>query len=212
MAKIAGRKNDGAWYRTNSDLLNLSGPETAKLVQLIEALESLGGAYTVVKNYMTLTGVVDGDFPASSTAWATQLAVGVPRQIWFGVTTYDYYTKGDGVYDKLMQNIIFLLSKDLRKLLKQFIFATRETLGLAKLGGENENQAARAAFRAMSLKQRRETKLATLPEIIELRKQLPPLPAEYLALTNSATKSKGTALRARTLQPKGRGTTAAVTA
>jgi hypothetical protein len=211
MAKIAGRKNDGAWYRWNKWILHQPTATQAAFTALFSNTLPFTGSYTVIKSYMVDTGVQTSAFPSTAEAWALELSIGVPRQIWDGVTTYDYYDKtgGGGVepatYTKTMQPLIFALSVEIRAAAKKIRFGEEE---VSHLAGLTRPPAERIAGETVT--QTRVRRLAELKEFwVEHGEEY--TAQAKLRLTRLADKSKSTPLRPRQPQPKGRVTAASRT-
>jgi len=120
--KIAGRKNDGAWFRTNQFIKSLdSGPKAALATQ-IEGLASAADAFTALTDLQGKCGVMSSWVPTTLAAWCTAMVThGIPRQVWFGVLSFDTYTKGeDGKFTPDHATPFRLFAIDVRWLLKRY--------------------------------------------------------------------------------------------
>ena len=137
MAKIAGRKNDGAWFRWNKWIIAQPSSTQAAFVSACQGEAAFQNAFMVINDYITEVGVQPSAFPSTVQEWITELSVGIPRQLWDGVTTYDFYERDEVgpnvIYVKLMQGNIFTLSKVIRKICKRLRFGETEVSGLAGL-------------------------------------------------------------------------------
>ncbi len=139
--KIAGRKNDGAWFRANKVIQNLTPSQRASFIALLTGMASMAGWYEIINQFQALAGIGSGDDSyiadpdALCTAYATN---GIPRQAWYGILSYDTYTKSgtspDFVYTPDHQHEAFLFGHELRKLVKDFVFARRAALDLGNIG------------------------------------------------------------------------------
>lgn len=204
MAKIAGRKNDGAWFRFNRWILAEPAGTQAAFRAALSASNSIIPAYAVIETYINKVGADQASFPATVDAWALELSIGVPLQLWMGVTTYDYYQpKGDGPpysgYEKLMEPAIFKFSVDIRTIAKQIRFGRQEVIGLAGLTHPAHNSAQRKARLAMSKDERRAEAEAYWAEHGDRL-----MAAAKLKVDNLPDRSKAPVLQPRKLEPKGR--------
>jgi hypothetical protein len=210
MAKIAGRKNDGAWFRTNKDLVALTSQEQESLVTAIEGAENLytavSNAYAGITTLMMTIGILPADFPSSVQLWLLQLVkLGIPRQIWDGVTTYDVYTRsgsaGSYKYSKTLQPVIFLMSKYLRPFLKQWLFTNEEVGMLNNKVAPTRSASTQALMVRYGATNMRELRANVLSEITL---SPPPLKIERKDLTAASRERKRLAPAARTFRTKGR--------
>ena len=203
MAKIAGRKNDGAWVRFNKWIIGQKSDTQAAFSNALVQSDSITAAYQVILIYIQDTGLPAGSFPTSVTEWATELSIGVPRQVWFGTTTYDEYKGNSSVgYTKLMQPAIFAFSVDVRDIAKRIRFSRQEIVGLAGLTRGGNNLAAHAkqpGEGAVAYAARRMTELRAY--LVD--HPLTPKSASSEPLTDVAEISKLGGRRARTSPPKG---------
>lgn len=144
MAKIAGQKNDGAWFRTNAFIKKLDGGEKSALEQQIAAIGTIGAAFDAIKSALNDAGVPADRFHVNASTWATSLSHGIPRQVWFGVTTFDKYDKsshilsGNVTYDKQIEPKLRVFAIDLRYTLRTFIKMMKEAKDLANLLPANQ--------------------------------------------------------------------------
>jgi hypothetical protein len=135
--KIAGRKNDGAWWRANQTLHGLSDSQKGNLVTLLSSTSEATAALAALQTIATKAGIsMPSDMVGSPVSWCHSLIYdGVPRQVWFGVTTFDTYTKQtDGRYVKDAEPAMRLFAIKLRKIITQFIFASRELNDVLDIG------------------------------------------------------------------------------
>jgi hypothetical protein len=138
--KIAGRKNDGAWFRMNKVIKVLDADERTALGAKIVACPHFPEAYNVLTELANEAGMTSGTsgVPATSDDWLQILVTtGIPRQCWFGVLSYDTYTRagapGSYTYTQDHQEDWFAFGKELRKACKEFIFARRQALDLSNV-------------------------------------------------------------------------------
>jgi hypothetical protein len=129
--KVAGRKTEGAWFRTNKDIQGLNTTEKANLASLIGASDYIDAAFNALLSLKDECGLDGVSFPATSLNWATLMCTsGIPHQVWFGRLSWTTYTKVGGVYKANYQSQIMEFAKDLRKICKVFFFARRQLLDL----------------------------------------------------------------------------------
>jgi len=136
--KIAGRKNDGAWVRTNKVIKSLNVTQQEALATSIESMTSMGSWFEMVEQFQELGGIDLGDpsYISSASELALQYVTeGIPRQAWYGVLSYDTYTRsgtpGAYEYEPDHQAIAHEFGKELRELMKDFTFSRRQGLDLA---------------------------------------------------------------------------------
>lgn len=129
--KIAGRKNDGAWFRTNEAISNLTtDAERSNLAGSIAASTKIAAAHAALAAIIVRTGI-SGIAHATTTAqWAAAMVQdGIPRQIWNGNLSWAPYTKHPGVvndtYTKDGEVAIRKFGEDLRRICKQYFLARR---------------------------------------------------------------------------------------
>lgn len=139
--KVAGRKNDGAWTRTNKDIAKLDSGLKSQLAAYINSeSDFVDAAYNDMVTLQTTIGVDVPNFPATKADWLSALVTsGIPRQVWFGRLTWTTYTKGgDGKYRADYQSNILQFAKDLRRACKNFFMTLREANNFANVGVTRE--------------------------------------------------------------------------
>lgn len=127
--KVAGRKNDGAWFRFNKFVKKANGETKQKLAERIRQTATLEPAFQALHTMAQEAGI-DGTtgVPASSQEWAEQMASkGVARQVWHGTLSYDTYADGR----KEHESPFFEFAKDLRLEVTKFMFLGRAVKDLA---------------------------------------------------------------------------------
>lgn len=143
--KRAGAKNDGAWFRSNKVITGLVGAQQVALATLIAQLDETDGAYNALTALAAETGVDLGvNFPTTANLWCSRLvSQGIPRQIWYGKLTFTTYHRtgnpGNYKYAPNYNQDIFPFSKKLRKTVRNFIFALRETNDVFDVGNKTQN-------------------------------------------------------------------------
>lgn len=142
--KLAGRKNDGAWYRANKLIKSLSADEKTALQLKMEDMGSALDYLSAIQAFYEAAGL-DGDenYPSDVAALATNYTTfGIPRQAWMGVLSYDTYTRSgsEGAYTYAAdhQQIAFEFGKELRTLVKKFTFARRQAKDLTNIATRGE--------------------------------------------------------------------------
>lgn len=136
--KIAGRKNDGAWFRANKVIKQLNNDEKAALQDLFTLEEKVTQVFQVIQDMAIDAGMIVGqtvNLPEDSEQmlqfWTQN---GIPRQVWFGQLSFDSYTKtgtgDDAVYKPDHQSIMFDAGVAVRKIMKKFVFSRRQALDL----------------------------------------------------------------------------------
>jgi hypothetical protein len=140
--KIAGRKNDGAWFRTNQAILALSSAQRTSLLAKLNAIATLPAFVAALIAFQNKTGVTitgGGSWTASSLMTSYTVS-GIPRQVWMGVMTFDTYTKqSSGKYTKDTEPSLRRFAIDLRGTVTQFIFAQREIDDVTDTGDVNQD-------------------------------------------------------------------------
>jgi len=138
--KIAGRKNDGAWFRTNKVIQGLNASEQVSLATQIELMDSMGSYLEAIQELAGQAGISSGhpSYPASAEVLAgTYSSIGIPRQSWYGQWSYDTYEKTgtapDFKYTKTHWQAAHNFGKEIRELMKDFLFARRALLDLANV-------------------------------------------------------------------------------
>jgi len=142
--KIAGRKNAGAWYRTNKFIKKATaGGYEADLVTVINDIETLPAYITAIADIAAKTGVGVPEGLQTADSFATILGRdGIPEGVWMGTLAFDTYTRTglQGAYkyksDHAKEAREFAI--DLRAALARFMFARRLLL-------DTENAQTRAA-------------------------------------------------------------------
>lgn len=137
--KIAGRKNDGAWFRTNKVIKALSVSQRLAFQVQLGAMTSLGAYYEeVIERFANLAGMAPGDpgYPDSPQSLVDIWGInGIPRQVWMGLLSYDTYVKttvlGVDKYTPMGQATAHALGKEIRELCKDFMMARRQALDLS---------------------------------------------------------------------------------
>jgi len=136
--KIAGRKNDGAWYRTNKVIQSLSTSEAADLKSQMQGMSSIGGYAEAIQEIAGTAGISTDNpsYPTDGSDLAdTYSKKGIPRQSWYGVWSYDTYTRTgtspDYIYTKDHWQIAQEFGEEIRKLMKRFLMARRALKDLA---------------------------------------------------------------------------------
>jgi hypothetical protein len=136
--KLAGAKNDGAWFRSNQQMHGLTDTQKTRLATLIQDLPGMAAYIAALSAFETKTGVTiqsgTSDF-SSATLATTYVTNGIPRQVWFGVMTFDTYTKqADGSYTKDTEPSLRVFAKQLRHTVRRYLFAQRQLNDVTDLG------------------------------------------------------------------------------
>lgn len=131
--KVAGRKNDGAWFRTNQAISKLNEAERANLAGSIAASNFIDAAFNALDAIIVRTGILGIDHAADIDEWAQSLATdGIPRQVWNGNLSWAPYTKT--TKGTLIQRTVYVkdgefelreFANDLRRICKQYFLARR---------------------------------------------------------------------------------------
>lgn len=137
--KIAGRKNDGAWYRANKMIKGLESGEKTALATTLAGLDHAVDYMGVIQDFYTAAGLSgDADYPtevAEMTSNYTQ--VGIPRQVWMGQLSYDTYDRtgepGGWTYTPRHRATAFNFGKEIRKAVRDFTFARRQARDLTNV-------------------------------------------------------------------------------
>lgn len=137
--KIAGRKNDGAWYRTNKELAKLDGNDQGALNAVLQLIPTSDAAFNALLALANETGVDGPTFPANKGAWLFRMITeGIPRQIYMGKLTFTTYTEVVGENGPYLlgnyQSEIHHFAKDLRKALANWLFARRQMRDVFDMG------------------------------------------------------------------------------
>ncbi len=148
--KIAGRKNDGAWYRTNLAIHGnaakgvepLTTEEKADLNAAIYAAteETRDNAFDAIIALATEGGVTPPEgAPSSAAIWISALVEkGIPRQIWNGNLSFTTYERTGGpgayIYTANYQSEMLAFAKQLRKACVKWFMSRRQMKDLLDLG------------------------------------------------------------------------------
>lgn len=140
--KIAGQKNDGAWFRANKAIHALSPENKASLAALLQTLPTATNAFGAIETLASELGVDPPASPANVGAWCSTLCTsGIPRQVWYGHLTFTTYTRsgasGSFKYTANYQDLMFAFAKDLRKTVINYIKGFRAINDLLDNGDRN---------------------------------------------------------------------------
>lgn len=140
--KIAGRKNDGAWYRANKYIKSLNSTQKLSLAAEMSAGAYSDAAYNDLVSLATELNIDSGDIPANVNDWCSTMAnYGIPRQIWYGRLSFTTYglseTSEPPALRANYQSNIHYFAKELRKLMKNQAFGTREISDVFNRGDHN---------------------------------------------------------------------------
>lgn len=137
--KIAGRKNDGAWFRTNRFLRKISAAQRTRLQALLEGMDEISQAFEAIRTLSMASGDGGDNWFPTVAAWAEKLTHGIPRQLWYGVLSFDTYKdNGEGTtprYTKVTQPHVTPFSNALRRVMKHFMFVQAELKDLQNVLG-----------------------------------------------------------------------------
>lgn len=146
--KIAGRKNDGAWFRTNKAIQTLSEVERANLAGSIDNSPFIDGAYNFLTSLIAEVGITGIDHAQNTLEWAQAMTnEGIPRQIWLGNLSWSTYDKQDvgnvvtGVRHVYVKNGVHEIREfgaDLRKICKRYFLGRRQVRDLFNSGSRAE--------------------------------------------------------------------------
>lgn len=129
--KIAGRKNDGAWFRFNNFVKDADAATRSTLVGIIEGIDTLQAAHTALVELGEAVGLTDDNIPSTPEEWASIMGTkGVARQVWMGTLSFDTYREGPVVagrktYIKEHELAFRKFSVDLRYVVTRFMFGSR---------------------------------------------------------------------------------------
>jgi len=142
--KIAGQKNDGAWFRLNKTLKTLRADvdteaEIYDLSTRLASGEFFNNAFTAMQNMATQAGVTPPASPSSGSAWCARLVeIGIPRQLWHGRLSFTTYTRtgdaGSYSYSADYQSTFHALGKHIRKVCKIWLKTRRAIRDLTDTG------------------------------------------------------------------------------
>lgn len=93
--KISGRKNDGAWYRTNKEIKKLNANDKSALTNwLLNKLQTDDIYFNAMLSLQSEAGITNQQFPTTVEMYIGLLIeTGIPRQTWLGKLTFSTYTK-----------------------------------------------------------------------------------------------------------------------
>lgn len=143
--KIAGLKNDGAWFRYNKKIREQfeNSPDDADSLQVaIQDIETLEDFYNVLVDLGTEIGqVAGGDLvPATQGALAEVYShSGIPRQVWLGNLSWDIYLPPNSEGNpkaypvKKHQAIVAEFALDLRDCVKKFFLSRRQIADIVNI-------------------------------------------------------------------------------
>jgi len=138
--KIAGRKNDGAWFRTNKLIKSLTNSEKELLGGMISEMTETGGWLEALQAFASAAGYTMGDpeYPSATNDIGINYSEGgIPRQAWFGRLSYDLYdrtgTSPNFVYTPRFQEQAHLFGKAIRKLMKEYTMSRRQAKDLPNI-------------------------------------------------------------------------------
>lgn len=139
--KVAGRKNDGAWFRTNKRIRQLTPGERTSLGVAIQGLPNYAAYSAVVSAFAEAAGTTQLEIFGTTGSgqladrWA---ASGIPRQVWLGVLSYDTYTLVGDRYVPDHAEVARKFGIEIRTLCKRFMFALRQFLDLTNVAPRDE--------------------------------------------------------------------------
>lgn len=137
--KIAGRKNDSAWYRANKFIQTLNSDQREALADQMSAGSYSDGAYNEISAFAAELHVDITATAPNVNAWCLSMAThGIPRQVWYGKYSYVTYSQnGDFKYVPNYGTALFAFSKELRKLMVRATFGFREINDLTNAAEHN---------------------------------------------------------------------------
>jgi len=142
--KIAGRKNQGAWYRTNVWLKDLTGDDRDNVKnQILAQVATLSPFMTKVQDLATAAGVSIADQPTTADQFVeTMMTHGIPLQVWMGKPTFSHYIRSGlpGSYKYKQDGVkeYRKFGKALRTVIKKFQFGNRQVRDIFNLGALGE--------------------------------------------------------------------------
>lgn len=151
--KIAGQKNDGAWFRLNKTLKNLRADEDTinEIYDLSTKLMASGrygddvmaDAFAAMQLLATEAGVTPPASPANAAAWCARLVeIGIPRQLWNGRLSFTTYTRtGEPLsysYSADHQSVFHRAGKHVRFVCKNWLKTRRAIRDLTDTGLASE--------------------------------------------------------------------------
>lgn len=134
--KKAGAKNDGAWFRANKAIMAMDSTQRATLSSLItDNCPTIEALFNDLQSLAAEAGLNESSgIPETLSDWlGSLLSKGIPRQIWWGKLTTTSYTRVDGdtigTYEYIpnYSGNILQAAKELRRVVRNFIFALRES-------------------------------------------------------------------------------------
>jgi len=145
--KIAGQKNQGAWFRFNKWLLtgNTGSPQpmsvTGPLRDKIVASDFVDAAFNAMQALATEAG--QGSVATDAEGWIQSMMVnGIPLQIWMGRLSWTSYVRsgspGSYEYTPNYQSEIHYFANDLRKICSHYRASIREVADVFVLGDQND--------------------------------------------------------------------------
>jgi len=153
--RIAGKKNDGAWFRANRNIASLDTEEeknnlAGSIAAIVDVLqpdgESKGGiaaAFSALSELQARAGLVLTGIPTTEAEWARNMVDrGIPRQIWMGRLTWTSTTKtGTGAgaeYAADHQSEMHYFAKELRRVVYQYFLVRRQMRDLFDIGAQSQ--------------------------------------------------------------------------
>ena len=138
MAKIAGRKNQGAWQRTNKAMLQADDSVQTALVTALAGSQPINDAFNKIVLYSGSFGLQsEFDYPTVTDWCDTLVETGIPLDIWLGKASYDTYVLKPGsnppVYQPQLTPVLEKAAIQIRKICKQQLFAARQIQWLSVL-------------------------------------------------------------------------------
>lgn len=137
--KIAGLKNNGAWYRANKFIASLDTVQKSALLAVLDVNDFKDATF----NDLTAMGVEVGVDVLATTpnvgAWMASLVNGgIPNQVWLGhlsFTTYQKVILGPIIkYTPNYQTNIAKFAKRLRRQMSHYMIGFRKLADLTNLG------------------------------------------------------------------------------
>lgn len=140
--KVAGYKNDGAWFRTNKKIKALGPAGQTALRGQLEGDTDIGLMFTALEEIVNIAGYAE--LPVSLTSveeWTGSMVErGIPRQVWMGVLSWDVYDQegGDGDYFAVHAAAWRKGAASIRRIVKRFMLSRRQMLDFANEVGADE--------------------------------------------------------------------------
>lgn len=141
--KIAGQKNDGAWFRANQFLGHLGVAGRAALAGELTIQPAVISMYEVATDIANKASYAElPDSLASVEAWVERMVnSGIPRQVWKGILTWDTYTRTADSPPKYVPDHTEAWRQgatEIRKVVTRFRLARRQMLDFANEVGADE--------------------------------------------------------------------------